>query len=87
MGPEKREAPPGGSGAPLKSVAAGKCDGSDLNLDLDVSNLDLDVSQLVRRDVRPDEIPELRSLWWRQARAGHRLPAEIDVIVICGGER
>ncbi len=80
MGPEKREAPPGGSGAPLKSVAAGKCDGSDLNLDLDVS-------QLVRRDVRPDEIPELRSLWWRQARAGHRLPAEIDVIVIWGGER
>ena len=81
MGPPgKREAPPGGSGASSKIIAAVNSDGSDLNLDLDVS-------QLVRRDVRPDEIPELRSLWWRQVGAGHRLPAELGVIVIRGGER
>ena len=46
----------------------------------------IDVTQLVPRDVRPDEIPELRALWWRQARLGHRLPAERGVIVIEGGD-
>ena len=45
----------------------------------------IDIAQLVPRDVRPDEIPELRALWWRQAALGHRLPAEIGVIVIEGG--
>ncbi len=44
----------------------------------------IDIAQLVPRDVRPDELPELRALWWRQAALGHRLPAEIDVIVING---
>ena len=47
----------------------------------------MDVAHLVPRDVRPDELPELRALWWRQAALGHRLPAEIGVIVIEGGER
>ena len=47
----------------------------------------IDIAQLVPRPVRPDEIPELRALWWNQAGAGHRLPAEIDVIVIEGGWR
>ncbi len=42
-------------------------------------------AQLVHRDVRPDELPELRALWWRQATLGHRLPAEIGVIVVEGG--
>ena len=45
----------------------------------------IEFAQLVPRDVRPDELPELRSLWWRQARAGHPLPAEVGVIVIEGG--
>ncbi len=79
MPPNKRRAPPGGSGASSKIIAAVNSDRSD-------NTVDIGVSQLAPRDVRPDEIPELRSLWWRQARAGHRLPVERGVIVI-GGER
>ncbi len=45
----------------------------------------IDIAQLVHRDVRPDELPELRTLWWRQVALGHRLPAEIGVIVVEGG--
>ncbi len=45
----------------------------------------VDIAQLVPCDVRPDELPELRAMWWRQAALGHRLPAERDVIVIEGG--
>ncbi len=45
----------------------------------------IDVIQLVPRPVRDDEIPELRALWWRQAALGHRLPAELGVIVFEGG--
>lgn len=44
-----------------------------------------DVAHLVPRDVRPDEIPELRAMWWRQAALGHRLPAERVVIVLEAG--
>ena len=46
----------------------------------------VDVTDLVPRPIRADEIPELRAMWWRQAALGHRLPAEIGVIVIEGGE-
>ena len=45
----------------------------------------IDIADLVPRPVRADEIPELRSIYWRQARLGHRLPAERGVIVIEGG--
>ncbi len=45
----------------------------------------IDVAQLVPRDIRPDEVPELRAIFWRQAALGHRLPAEIGVIVLEGG--
>ncbi len=45
----------------------------------------VNVVDLVPRPVRADEIPELRSIYWRQARLGHRLPAERGVIVIKGG--
>ena len=45
----------------------------------------IDIAQLVPCDVRPDDIPELRALWWRQAALGHRLRAELDIIVIEGG--
>ncbi len=48
-------------------------------------NAFIEFAQLVPRPVRDDEIPELRVLWWRQASAGHLLPAEIGVIVIEGG--
>ena len=46
----------------------------------------VNVVDLVPRAVRADEIPELRSIYWRQAALGHRLPAELGVIVIEGGE-
>ena len=45
----------------------------------------IDIAQLVPRPVRPDELAVLRSIYWRLAALGHRLPAEIDVIVIEGG--
>ncbi len=77
MPPDKERAPPGGSGASSKFIAVNS-DGSD-------TTVDLPVSQLLPRDVRPDDLPELRSIYWRQAALGRRLPAEINVIVIEGG--
>ena len=44
----------------------------------------VDIADLVPRPVRLDEIPMLRAMWWRQARLGHRLPAEIGLILIEG---
>ncbi len=32
-----------------------------------------------------DHLTEVRAIWWRQAAQGHRLPAEIGVIVVAGG--
>ena len=78
MPPDKREAPPGGSGASLFDVVSGNSDGSD-------TNLEIAVSQLRPRQIGPGELASLRAIWWRQASTGHRLPAEIDVIVIAGG--
>ena len=46
--------------------------------------VEIDVAQLIPRPVRADELPELRAMWWRQARLGHRLPAERGVILITG---
>ena len=51
----------------------------------DPSFIEIEVADLVPRPVRADEIPELRSIYWRQAALGHRLPAERGVIVIEGG--
>ena len=51
------------------------------------TNLEILVSQLLPRPVRPNEIPELRAVWWRQAGLGHRLPAERGVIVLEGGTK
>ena len=48
--------------------------------------VDIDVLHLIPRPVRRDEFPELRAMWWRLAAQGHRMPAEIDVIVITGGQ-
>ena len=79
MAPKWRRPRPAGNGrGPLEFIAAASGDGSE-------HSLDLLVSQLLPRPVRPDEIPELRALWWRQARLGHRLPAEAEIIVIEGG--
>ncbi len=47
----------------------------------------IDIADLVPRPVRADEIPELRSIYWRQAALGHRLPAERGVIVLEGGAK
>ena len=78
MGPKKRRAPPGENGAPSESIAADYSDGSE-------DSLKIDRAQLARRNVRPDELPELRRIWWRQIGAGFRMPAETSIIVLPGG--
>ncbi len=78
MPPDKEKAPPGGNGASSKFIAAVNGDKSD-------HTVFVDVSQLLPRPVRPDEIPELRAIWWRQIALGHRLPAELGVILLDGG--
>ena len=35
-------------------------------------------------NIEPDEVTEARSMWWRQAALGHRMPAEPGVILISG---
>ena len=37
------------------------------------------------RQMRPDELAEVRALWWRLAAQGIRLPAEVGVIAMRGG--
>lgn len=76
--PDKRRGPPGGGDPSSENVATGNGD----NLD---TSLDFPVSQLRPRPIDPDELAILRAMWWRQASAGHHLPAEIGVIVIEGG--
>jgi hypothetical protein len=79
MASKKRRPQPAGNGrGPLEFVSLGSGDGSE-------DSLEIPVSQLLPRPVRPDEIPELRALWWRQVALGHRMPAEIGVITIEGG--
>ena len=76
--PERRSARPLGGSSASKSIAQDSGDGSE-------DSLEIFVSQLLPRPVRPDEIPELRAMWWRQVALGHRLPAELGVIVLEGG--
>jgi hypothetical protein len=40
---------------------------------------------LLLRPMRPDELPDVRRVWWHQARLGYRLPPEKGVIVLEGG--
>ena len=42
---------------------------------------------LIPRQLRDDEIPELRAMWWRLAARGDRLPAERGVILIDGRQQ
>ncbi len=76
----KRKGPrPGDNGrGPLEFVSLGSGDNSD-------TNLEIPLSQLRPRPIGPGELASLRATWWRQASTGHRLPAEIGVIVIAGG--
>ena len=78
MPPDKRRGPAGGGQPSSESIAADHCDNSD-------PSLEIPVSQLRHRPISPGELASLRAMWWRQASAGHRLPAEIDVIVVEGG--
>ncbi len=79
MPPDKRRPRPGGIGrGPLESIAAVNSDNSD-------HSLEIPLSQLRARPIGPGELAALRAMWWRQASTGHRLPAEIDVIVVVGG--
>ena len=47
--------------------------------------VEIPVENLHLRPMRPEERSLVRSIWWRQWRLGHRMPAERDVIVIPGG--
>jgi hypothetical protein len=79
MTPKKRRPQPGGNGCgPIEFIAAASGDGSD-------RSLNIPVSQLLPRPVRPDELPELRALWWRHRAQGVPLPPEFGVIAIEGG--
>ncbi len=79
-------------GRPLdgRSPGAGRAAGASEFIAVDNSDgshhsLEIPVSQLQHRPIAPGEIATLRAMWWRQAARGHRLPAEIDVIVVEGG--
>ncbi len=76
--PPDKKKPPAGDRRLSKGVLLGGFDTSD-------HSLSIPVSQLRPRPVRPDELPDLRAIFWRQARLGHRLPAEAEIIVIEGG--
>ena len=76
--PDKRRGPPGGSGPSSRSIATDQSDGSD-------PNLEIPLSQLRHRPLGPGELAALRIIFWNQAALGHRLPAELDIIVIEGG--
>lgn len=78
--PDKRRGPPGGNGPSSSEHRTGNGDNPE-------HIISIDRAQLRHRPVLPDEIPELRRLWWRQAAQGHRLPAEVGVIVVEGGAR
>ena len=79
-GPPKKEGvPPAGNGdTPLDFIAVDNSDRSD-------TSLEIPLSQLRHRPIGPGELASLRAIFWRQAGAGHRLPAERDVIVVDGG--
>ncbi len=79
MPPDKRRPRPGGIGrGPLESIAAVNSDNSD-------HSLEIPLSQLRHRPIGPGELAALRAVWWNQVALGHRLPAELNIIVIEGG--
>ena len=46
------------------------------------------VFRLFPRPMRPDELPDVRRVWWRQRRhEGIALPPERGVILLPGGKR
>ena len=77
MPPDKRK-PPARDRRLSEGVLLGGFDTSD-------HSLGILTSQLRPRPIGSGELASLRALWWRQAALGHRLPAEIGVIVLEGG--
>jgi hypothetical protein len=43
------------------------------------------IEQLAYGEVLPDDLTEIRRIWWSLARQGVRLPAQPGVLVITGG--
>jgi len=78
MPPDKRKGAPGGGAPSSKSVAADQSD-------CPHNSFSLDRAQLRPRPIGPGELAALRAIFWRQAAQGHRLPAELGVIVLDGG--
>jgi hypothetical protein len=54
-------------------------------VDVEDHSLSIPTSRLLPRAVRSDELGEFRAIFWRQVALGHRLPAELSVIVLKGG--
>ena len=61
--------------------------GDDLHHEISAAEREIEISQvrLLRRAMRPNEIPDVRRVYWAQAAQGTRLPAERGVILIDGG--
>ena len=83
----KRGAP--GNGAPPETAIDGLRTGN-LNAPVDLQfqvRSTPEIAEAILGGIRhpdPDEIPEIRHLWWRLRRRGHALPAERGLIAIDG---
>ena len=51
----------------------------------EIASLEARIEALSYGEILPDDLGELRRLWWELARQGVRLPAQPGVIVITGG--
>ena len=51
------------------------------------ADFDPDLHPILARHWFGIELQDVRDLWWRQARLGHRRPTEPNVIVLVGGQR
>ncbi len=51
------------------------------------ADFDPDLNPILARHWFGIELQDVRDLWWRQARLGHRRPAEPNVSVLDGGQR
>ena len=47
--------------------------------------LEARIEQLAYGEILPDDLSEVRRVWWNMARQGIRLPAQAGVLLIHGG--
>ena len=51
----------------------------------ELASLEARIERLAYGEVLPDDLTELRHLWWELARQGVRLPAQPGVLLLHGG--